>query len=75
MGFVEVEVWSFAAFGTVAGEEVALRELAAADLEWGCGVDVGDEDLFVLFDWLDGLDEEFFAVETDCCVVVATVVD
>jgi len=31
--------------------------------------------LFTLFDGLEGFDVELFAVEADCCVVIAAVVD
>jgi hypothetical protein len=41
----------------------------------GCGVDVGDEDLFTLFNGFESFDVELLAVEADCGVVVAAVVD
>lgn len=63
------------AFCAVAGEEVALGKLSSADFEWGGGVDVGDEDLFVLFDGFNCFDIEFFAFKADCCVVVAAMID
>lgn len=65
----------FCAFGALAVEVVSLAEFGAAEPDWVCGVDVGDEDLLALLDGAGGFDVEVVAVEADGGVVVAAVVD